>query len=101
MTPVEVLSPRLCALADELVPWVADLLGAIPRPPVNPLEVVCAIRLLMGSIPPGAIGPPEFDDEDHTTLLRVIALAALALGAGGGRNADDIDPDTDQPERIA
>jgi len=25
----------------------------------------------------------------------------LALGAGGGRNADDIDPDTDQPERIA
>ena len=99
VTPQATLSPRLCALADALVPQIAALVIEIPHPPVDQREFLCAIRVLMGTLPKGAVCPPDLDNIDRTTVLRVIALAALALRVGAGRDTGD--PDTARPERIA
>ena len=94
------LSTPLCALADEHVPQVAELLLAIPRLPGNLRELLRAIR---GSWEPSPRAPRtrRGSTTDRTTLLRVVALAALALCAGSNRDTDDIDIDTDRRERIA
>lgn len=98
LTPFRVLSARLLALADEYAPTVRELLLGVPKLSLNPRELLSAIRDLAGSVATGALGPTDLDDHDRLKLVRLIALAALALCAVPPPPPSD--PPSSEPETV-
>jgi hypothetical protein len=81
-SPFGACPDRLLRLADEFVPFVQDLIPRVPQIAVTARELLSAIRALAGTVHVGVPVGRDLDEVDRRMLLRLIALAVLALAAG-------------------